>query len=265
MVSGPRDLPFDLHGISVRIQPSENAADLTDLVALNTQPFMFRSADDFALFLSRMRSGPSAMAIGIGAFCLAAIAGNASMHAMANAMGSVLRANRSLMGLSYWGIHTFFADRLLSSGETVRVPYRYRLEVRDEGMQGRGPSTGKVLGKYRDIVRFVEGGSPLLVDLWFLLPWKWERLVDWPNVPAGIRQQIINPQASWKYTSRIHMATLVLDTVVDARALYGCPTSDACDNLMFDPTRLSDGLHPSEDPLLRARSGIYAESHMRRA
>jgi hypothetical protein len=265
MISGPKNLPFDLHGISVRIQPNDNAADITDLVALNTHPFMFRNADDFALFLSRMHSGPRQMLIGFWAFGLAAVAGNASISAMANAIYAMAGANNPLTGRSYWGMNTFFADRLLPSGETARVPYRYRLEIRKERKREKEPLPGKVLGRYCDIVRLVEDGSPLLIDLRFGLPWRWERLVDWSNVPVRIRDKIINPQNSWKYGPRIHMATLVLDIVLDANAFEGRKTERKYDNLLFDPTRLSDGLHVSEDPLLRARSGIYAESHMRRA
>jgi catalase len=263
MISAAKDRPFDLHGIAVRIKPGDNAVDLTDLVALNTHPFMFRSADDFAMFLARTQQGARQIAIGIGAFGLAAVAGNASLQGMANAVVAMAGANRPLLGRSYWGIHTFFADRLVS-GKTVRVPYRYRLEINDAGSGDRNRSPGKVLGKYRDIAGMVSPESPLLIDLCFLLPWRWERLVDWPNVPMNIRQQIINPIADWKHVTRIRMATLVLDEVVDTKAFEGGRTVDRCDDMVFDPTRLSSGLYPSNDPLLRARSGIYAESHMRR-
>ncbi|MEN8237667.1 MAG: hypothetical protein ABFR53_00560 [Actinomycetota bacterium] len=265
MMSGIKDLWVDLHGISVRIQASDDASDFSDLVALNTHPFMFRSADDFAMFLGRMNGGPREIAIGLGAFGLAAVAGKASVHGMANAIGSMLRANSPLLGNSYWGIHTFFADRRLESGETVRVPYRYRLEISDDGTGHKARSPGRVLGRYRDIAERVDKGAPLHIDLIFMLPWKWERLVDWPNVPTGIRQQVINPIADWKPVTRIRVATLVLDTVLDARAFDGGRTASEFDTLMFDPTRLSDGLYASEDPLLRSRSGVYAESHMRRA
>jgi hypothetical protein len=265
MISATKDLPVDLHGIAVRIQPSdENAADLTDLVALNTHPFMFRSADDFSMFLERTRQGARQIAIGFGAFGLQAIAGNASLKGMANAIVALGGANRPLFGRNYWGMHTFFADRHVQSGETVRVPYRYRLEIDDDGASYTGRSPGKVLGRYSDVAESVEAGTPLLIDLYFMLPWRWERLVDWPNVPPNIRQQIINPIADWKRVIRVRMATLVLDEVVDANALKGARAKDEFDSLLFDPTRLSNGLYPSEDPLLRARSGIYAESHMRR-
>jgi catalase len=36
------------------------------------------------------------------------------------------------------------------------------------------------------------------------------------------------------------------------------------DVLVFDPTRVVDGVEPSDDPILRARSDIYAESVLRR-
>ena len=41
MISGPKNLPFDLHGISVRIQPNDNAADITDLVYVKEPVYIF--------------------------------------------------------------------------------------------------------------------------------------------------------------------------------------------------------------------------------
>ena len=267
MVTGAKDGCFDLHGIAVRIQSGSNEADLTDLVALNTQPFMFRTADEFAWFLSRMKGDTKQRLIGFGAFGLAAAAGNASFHGLANAAWAIARANRPLLGRNYWGIHTFFADRQVSwqKEPTVRIPYRYRIHITTNQPKGTVPSQGKVLGKYCDIAQQVRGGTPLYLSLWFDLPWRWERLTDWDNVPRGIRDGIINPQAVWKNTTTIFMGVIVLDVVADDNALHGRCTAETYDMMEFDPTRLTGGLHPSEDPMLRARSGIYAESHMRRA
>lgn len=264
MISGVKNHRLDLHGIAVRIQPGDTRENLTDLVALNTHPFMFRSADDFAMFLSRTQQGRRQLVIGFGAFGLGAIAGNASISGMANALVAMTDANRSLLGRRYWGNHTFFADHPIPENQKARIPYRYRLEIRSDGKSRRGRFRGKVLGRYRDIADRVRPDNPLLIDLVFMVPWTWERLADWSNVPKGIREQIINPIADWKNDSDILMATLVLDTVLDAEALHSGQTSEACDRLMFDPTRLSIGLYPSEDPLLMARSGVYAESHMRK-
>lgn len=262
-----KDGRFDLHGLSVRIQTGDNDQDLTDLVAINTQPFMFRTADGFATFFHRVRSGGVQAALGVGAFGIAVLAGNASLRGMARAIGASRHANRPLLGREYWGIHTFFADREdpLGASGIVRVPYRYRLQVHDDGMDGLEPSDGQVLARYRDIARVVKAGKPIRVSLWFMLPFRWERLTNWPNVPDRIRRELINPQAEWKVFSEVPMGTAILDTVVDDAAVNGGRTDASCDGLVFDPTRLTKGLHVSEDPMLRARSGIYAESHMRRA
>jgi len=264
MMSGPKDRRLDLHGFAARIQDPLDDANSTDFVAMNTHPFLFRSADDFALFLARMSPRSRKKLVGLWTFGLAAVAGDASVDALANTIYSMVRANRSLTGLKYWGIHTFFADRTDASDRTVRVPYRYHLEICNEQTPKRLTSRGKVLDRYRDLAGFVNAETPLRVDLWFMLAWNWERLVDWQNVPADIRDQIINPLADWKHGRRIHMATFVLDNVLDDTAFGGARSTEAIDDLVFDPTRLSHGLHPSEDPLLRARSSIYAESHMRR-
>jgi catalase len=258
---------FDIHGIAVRIQTGDNEANLTDLVAMNSQPFMFRSADGFAAFVGSMRGGTRDRLTGLGMFGLSALAGDASVHGMANAVRAAVTANRPLSGRTYWGIHTFFADRSSPSdvASVVRVPYRYRLQLTTGGPAGSHPSGRGILSQYRDIAAQVASGKPLYVSVWFDLPWRWERLTDWDSVPGRTRDDIINPLAVWKNTTAVPMGTIVLDEVVDAEALSGGDASQECEMLAFDPTRLTDGLHASEDPLLRARSEIYAESHMRRA
>ena len=250
----------------MRITANNDLADATDLVALNTHPFMFQSADDFTLFLSRLHGGVGQLAIGLGAFGFGAIAGTTSLRALDATISASMRATRPLPGRSYWGIHTFFASYRLNqlpSSKIVRVPYRYRLDIRENShVVKRGP--GKVLGRYRDVATVVRAGHPIFVELWFMLAWRWDRLTDWPNVPDSIRQGLLNPIVSWTNGTLVHMATLELDTVLDAGALDGSGTDPTCDSMMFDPTQLSDGLYASSDPLLRARSGVYAESHMRR-
>lgn len=57
---------------------------------------------------------------------------------------------------------------------------------------------------------------------------------------------------------RIEAGTLVLDQV-------GRDANGACRDLVFDPLMLPDGIAPSNDPLLRFRSDVYAESFKRRS
>ncbi|MFI9411819.1 catalase family peroxidase [Nocardia gamkensis] len=56
----------------------------------------------------------------------------------------------------------------------------------------------------------------------------------------------------------VHVGTVVLDQVHTEAA-------DNVQNVNFDPLVLPDGIAPSDDPLLQARSAAYAESFRRRA
>ena len=58
--------------------------------------------------------------------------------------------------------------------------------------------------------------------------------------------------------SRIDVGTLVID-----RAL--AEENGDCRTITFDPLILPSGMAPSDDPLLPARSGVYASSLARRA
>jgi catalase len=258
---------YDLHGLSVRLRPGNNGADYTDLVAINTHPFMVRTADEFATVTRLLRSRSLRdRANGVTEFAAATVAGDASLYGLARAGTAALRGNRKLTGRSFWGIHTFFADRYaIENGEQgIRVPYRYRLSIWDHEQTHRKPSKGRVLAKYRDLVHRVNDGYPLNIDLWFGLPWRWSRLTDWEDVPETTRLDLINPQAVWKNAAMFHMGRIELTSVVDGEAAWGRRTKPDRDALLFDPTRLTDGLHISEDPMLIALSSIYAESHMRR-
>ena len=255
---------FDLHGLSVRLWSGNNEADVTDLVTINTHPFMFRTADEFATVTNLLRSnGIKNKVNGIMEFVAASVAGDASLRGAEKALSAALGGDRPLPGRSYWGIHTFFADRTdPEDGDDVRVPYRYRLDLNQAS--GNTSSKGGVLQKYRNLVTAVEAGHPVTIDLSFALPWRWEELIDWRNVPKQMRLNLINPQAVWKRPEEFVMGTIELTSVIDAEAAWRRNTDPECDAMLFDPTRLTDGLHISEDPMLIALSSIYAESHMRR-
>ena len=63
-----------------------------------------------------------------------------------------------------------------------------------------------------------------------------------------------DPTAEWPSDREdVEIGRLVLDEV-----------TDDCDEMLFDPTFLVDGIEVSDDEILRARSGAYAVSFKRR-
>ncbi len=87
-----------------------------------------------------------------------------------------------------------------------------------------------------------------------------EGAVTWDMVISFAEEgdDILNPAIKWRDDNfKIVAATLKVTSV--AREADG-----ECDRMNFDPTLVSDGFEPSEDPMLRARSAIYALGASRR-
>lgn len=75
-------------------------------------------------------------------------------------------------------------------------------------------------------------------------------------VQVAADDDVINdPTVLWpEQREKIHVGTL---TVTEA-------TGQDCDELMFSPVALVDGIEPSDDPVLAIRTPVYAESFIRR-
>jgi catalase len=64
---------------------------------------------------------------------------------------------------------------------------------------------------------------------------------------------------AWPYTrEHLDVGTLTIDSVVDE-------AHGSCRDINFDPLVLPNGIAPSDDPLLSARSAVYSQSFTRRA
>lgn len=67
-----------------------------------------------------------------------------------------------------------------------------------------------------------------------------------------------NPTVAWPSDrQQIHAGQIVINQMVAEQG--------RCDSLNFDPLIVPNGMTPSHDPILRARSAAYAESYRRRA
>lgn len=258
---------YDIHGLAVQL----GNGDPTQMVAINTEPFMFASADDFAEFVHAMYQPWWQRVKAVIIFLLRNVARQTSVRAMWRALKVGRKASDPLYGQRFFGIHTFFADRTMADSEVLPVPYRYELRVKSrDPMDGAGVDAGAagVRAPYLQLADDVRNQQATIeVELVFILPWRWQRLTKWSEVPSGIRRKLISPIKKWNRDDvfEILMGSMVLDTVLDDSAFRGKPTAKKFDGMVFDPTRLSVGLRVSEDPLLRSRGNVYAESHMRRS
>ncbi|PQO33680.1 catalase family peroxidase [Blastopirellula marina] len=85
------------------------------------------------------------------------------------------------------------------------------------------------------------------------LRWRLKVIVGEPGDPTD------NASVSWPASrEQIELGTLVLDAVEQVQ-------ESPADKINFDPLTLPDGIEPSDDPLLSARSAVYSQSFTRRA
>lgn len=82
---------------------------------------------------------------------------------------------------------------------------------------------------------------------------------DWQFTLAATEDDENNPTKLWPDTR----PTVSAGAIVINR--WQLQAGGACDGVNFDPLVLPKGVEPTADPILRARSGAYAESYKRRA
>jgi catalase len=201
----------------------------TDIVALTLPVFFVRTAAGFLAFLKARADGPEA----IGAF----LAGHPETQQALGLILPSLGAPDSYATCTYNSLHAFhFVD-----ADGARRAGRYRWVPEAEGrMLAEDESAardwdylqadlrerldaGKVAFRLR--VRLAEDGDPL----------------DDPTQPWPEERQTVE------------LGRLVIDGFDTTRERDG-------DVLVFDPTRVTDGIELTGDEILRTRADVYAES-----
>ena len=70
---------------------------------------------------------------------------------------------------------------------------------------------------------------------------------------AGSNDSTVDPSAPWHSTETVNVGTLEI-TGLDTEREHGD------DIVVFDPMRVTDGIEPSDDPVLRFRTLAYSAS-----
>ena len=198
--------------------------------------FFVRTVDDFLAFSAARIPDPATGAPDpekIGAFiaahpeCLPAV--QATLEAKLPA---------SYVTLPYFGIHAFRFVNAAGAGRFVR--YRWEPEagvatLPDDEVAGTAP------GYLADelAARLAEGPASFMLVL---------QLADEGDDPT-------DPTTAWPDER---------ETVVAGRLVLDTCTGHECDSLIFDPTRVVDGVECSDDAILLARSEAYGVSYARR-
>ncbi|SEO86264.1 catalase family peroxidase [Amycolatopsis saalfeldensis] len=211
----------------------------TDLVTINLDRFIASTPEDFLHLLEAAEPDPAT-----GAPDLAKVQAHVAAHPSAGpalAAAAKLPTPRSYGTTTYWAVHAF----LWRGADGVARPVRYRWEpVAGEAVLGEG-----------------EGADWSATQLTEELA---QRLGEGP-VEFTLKVQLGEPG------DPTHDSTLVWPaerTEVTAGRLS--ITAEVADQehwaaQVFDPTQLTPGIELSDDPVLAARSAIYAVSYDRRS
>ena len=235
---GDPDVPDykpDVRGLAVKLYLPDGSR--TDIVAQTVPRFPVSTPEAFVEFMHAQVPGPS-MAWRLPAFFAR------HPRALTVLPGSVkaLRPLESYATTNYYALHAYrFVD---AAGGARYVRYMFVPEAGDTRI---GPREAKRRGRdylQQDIRERVERGR-----VRFTL----ELQIAEPGDPVD------DPSAAWPaQRRRVKVGTLELTGVETERETGG-------DVLVFDPTRVTDGIELSDDPVLRYRPGAYSESIYRRS
>jgi catalase len=213
----------------------------TDIVAITIPVFFVRNPDEFLGFTAARKPDPETGEPDmekIGAFLAEHPATGAALQLILPS----LVPPRSYATCAYNSLHAFRLENAAGEGRFVR--YRIEPEAGEEAMpddelEGASPDylqdeirerMGREPVRFRLLARVAEEGDPL--D---------DPTVAWPDERETVE------------LGRIELTGL--DTSRE--------TGD--DVLVFDPTRMTDGIEPSDDPILLVRSYAYSASVERRS
>jgi catalase len=240
--SGNPDAPdgerTDGRGLAVKLYLPDGST--TDIVSITIPVFFVRDPDEFLEFTLARRPDPETGELDmekVGAF----VSEHPATAAALQLIVPTLVPPRSYATCAYNGIHAFrFVN---AAGEARFVRYRFEPEagqeaMSDEELEGASPDylqdeirdrLAREPVRFRLLARLAEDGDPL-----------------------------DDPTAAWpEERETVELGVLELTGLDTSRE-----TGD--DVLVFDPTRVTDGIDCSEDPILLIRSRAYSVSVERR-
>jgi catalase len=229
------DYAPDVRGLALKIYLPDGSR--TDIVAQTAPRFPSRDADGFVELLGASEVGP-AMAWKLPLF----LAKNPAALLGLPKNISALKPPASYATLRYYAIHAF---KWLDADGGERY-VRYTL-VPEAGQATISPREARRRGRdylKRDLVERLERG-PIRFGLELQI--------------AGEGDDVDDPRSVWPSERRRVTAGTVEITALDTeRETEG-------DILVFDPTRVVDGIELSDDPVLRFRSRAYSASVKQRS
>jgi catalase len=212
----------------------------TDIVALTLPVFYVRTPEDFLAFLRAQRRDPNTGKPDPAR--IEEFVADRPEAQLALGFSMFMTPPASYARCRYFGIHAF---KWIAADATERfVRYRWEPEA-GEATITEEESRARDRHYLRDeLAERLENGS-VVFTLYLQLAEDGDDPDDpttmWPNE----RENVV--------AGRLEITGLVADQDSD------------CEALVFDPTRVVDGIAPSNDKILRARPAAYSVSHARRS
>ncbi len=231
--SGNPDQPDyapDPRGLAVKFYLSDGSR--TDIVAVSTPRFISRTPEGFVDLLAAQGAG-----LGAAWKLPLAFARHPEMLRNAPALAPTLRPPPSYACATYYGQHAF---KWIDSGGSERfVRYTWLPEATEPRISSKEARARGRDYLREDLDRRLSSG-PIRFTLELQLAAPGDPLED--------------PSAAWpKDRQRVRVGSLELTDHETGRETGG-------DVLVFDPTRVTDGIECSNDPVLRFRPKAYSES-----
>jgi catalase len=222
----------DGRGMATKFRLADGSS--TDLVALSLPVFFVRTTDDFVEFVKAREPDPAT-----GEMDLERVLGFLGEHPeaqLAAELSVAALAPASYSRVTYHSVHVFWM--VDAAGGRTPVRYRWDPQVTDDGLSDED-AMARPRDYLADALDTDLAAGPVRFDL--------HLVIGQPGDPVG------DPTAPWPDDRTSVMAgTIELGERFDAEPL------------IFDPTRVTDGIECSDDPILAARSAAYGASFARR-
>jgi len=232
-----RDPQQDVRGMAVSFRLPDGKG--TDIVAQTAPRFPVRTPEAF-LELTKAAGGAQRKPWLLPAFL--------SRHPkavpalIANLLAGAVRPPRSFLDRAYYAIHAF--KWIAPDGSERWVRYTWRAEHTDPA---NGSAKNRNANRLFDDLRERLETAPVRFTLEVQL--------------AGQSDDPNDPTAVWGSDEHITAGTLEITGLDEERQ-----RADAQGQIfVFDPTKLTDGIEASDDPILAFRAAAYSESAKRRA
>jgi catalase len=227
---GEPDYAPDVRGLAVKFHLPDGSR--TDILAQSSARFPVRTPEAFVDLIRAATPGPSLL-LRLPAF----IATHREMLRALPALQAATRPPASYATCDYYAIHAFKWIDAAGDGRFVR--YRWRPQA---GAEALSPKRAKQLG--RDYLQEEIAARLARERVRFDLELQLARPGD----------RVDDPSAVWPESRETVIAgTLELTGLDTTRETGG-------DVLVFDPLRLTDGIQPSDDPVLQFRPRAYSSS-----